>query len=103
MNARSSGALEIGAGQQHEQRRGIDAAIIAAERHFAELGHFAVPRFMQDLARLGVGGGVVIRRLVAPPDNATRPARCVGSSHSVSSAVMMPSRPNAVLNQGTPA
>ena len=58
-----AGAVEIARRQQHEQRRGIDAAVIAAERHFAQIGHFAGAHLMQDLARLGIGGGVEFGRL----------------------------------------
>ncbi len=57
-------ALQIGAGQHDEERRGIDAAVITAERHFAQLGHFAVTHLVQDLAGLGVGGGIEGGRLV---------------------------------------
>ena len=52
-----AGALEVGAGQHHEQRRGIDAAVIAAERHLAQLGHLAAAHLVQDLA----GFGLVLR------------------------------------------
>ena len=53
-----AGPLEVGAGEHDEERRGIDAAVVAAERHFAELGHLAEAHLVQDLAGLGVGGGV---------------------------------------------
>ena len=49
-----AGSLVVGAGQQHEQRRGIHAAVVAAKWHLAQLGHFSAARLVQDLARLGV-------------------------------------------------
>ena len=54
MRVEIAGALEIGARQHDEQRRRVDAAVVAAERHLAELGHLAVTGFMQDFAWLGV-------------------------------------------------
>ena len=49
-----AGALVVRAGEQDEQRRGVDAAVVAAERHFAEGGHFAAAHLVQNLAGLGV-------------------------------------------------
>ena len=57
------GALEIFAGQQDEQRCRIDAAVVSAERHFAEARHLAIAHLVQDLARLGVPLGIHLRRL----------------------------------------
>ena len=42
-------------GQQHEQRRRIDAAVILSERNLAQRGHFAAAHLVQDLAGFGVG------------------------------------------------
>ena len=53
-----AGAVEIGPGQHDEKRRGIDAAIIMAEGHLAQLGHFAAANLVQDLAWLRIGGGI---------------------------------------------
>jgi len=97
-----AGAGEIARRQQHEQGRGIDAAIIAAERHFPQHRHFAVAHFMDDLARLGIGGVIHFGRLGDGEELQYAP-RQRGSSHSISSAVIMPSRPNGVENQGVPA
>ena len=47
-------SIEVRAGEDDEQRRRVDAAVIAAERHFAEAGHFTGARLVQDLARLRV-------------------------------------------------
>ena len=46
--------LVVGAGQEHEERRGVDAAVVFAERHLAKSCHFAAPRFVQDFAGLGI-------------------------------------------------
>ncbi len=59
-----AGALQIGAGQHHEQRGGIDAAVIAAERDLPQLRHFAETYLVQDLARLGIGLRIEGRGLV---------------------------------------
>ena len=93
---------EVRAGQHDEQRRRVDAAVVAAERHLAERGHLAVAHLVQDLAGLGVALGVDLGRL-RRGQKREHAARELGSIHSISSAVMMPSRPNGVLNQGTPA
>ena len=53
-----AGAGVVLAEQQHIQRRRVDAAVIAAERHFAQVGHLAVAHFMQNLPRLGVPLGL---------------------------------------------
>ena len=58
-----AGALVVGAGQQDEQRRGIDAAVVAAEGHLLQRRHLAVAGLVQDLARLGVLLGDHLRRL----------------------------------------
>ena len=58
------GAFVVGARQEHEQRRGVDAAVVAAERDFAEGGHLAAARLVEDLARLGVALGIDFRGLV---------------------------------------
>ena len=50
-----AGAFDVEAGQQHEQRRRIDAAVILRERHLAQRRHLAAAHFMQDLSRFGVG------------------------------------------------
>src|SRR5664280_3329658 len=47
-----SGALVIGAGEDDEERRRIDAPVIAAEGNLAERGNLSLPRFVQDPARL---------------------------------------------------
>ena len=47
-------AREILACEHHEERRRIDAAVVASERHFAEARHFGAARLVQDLAGFGV-------------------------------------------------
>ena len=49
-----AGSFVIGAGQDDEQRRGIDAAVVFTERDFTQGGHLATAHFVQDLARLGI-------------------------------------------------
>ena len=56
-------AIEVAARQHHEERRGVHAAVVAAERDLAERGHLAAPGLVQDLARLGVAGRIGPRRL----------------------------------------
>ncbi len=48
------GATIVRAGEHHEERRGIHAAVVTREGHFVHDGHFATPHLMQDLSRLGV-------------------------------------------------
>ena len=85
-----AGALEMRAGQRHEERRRIDAAVVAAERHLAEDGHFAIARFVQDLAGLRVGmrvdGGGLRRRQMpehAGGDGGIEPQRRQGGDQGV--------------------
>ena len=96
------GALEIGSRQHDKQRRCVHAAVIAAERHLAQVRHLAVTGFVQDFARLRVRGGVDLGRL-AGGEMPSTPRAIEGSIQSVSSAVMIPSRPKTALNQGIPA
>src|SRR5262249_10286367 len=41
-------------GQEHEERRCVNAAVVALVRRLLELGHLAVAGLVQHLARLGV-------------------------------------------------
>ena len=50
-----AGALRIEPGEQDEERRGIDAAVIEAERHLAQRRHLAAAHLVQDFPRLRVG------------------------------------------------
>ena len=66
-----AGAVEIFAEQQHEKRRRIDAAVVAAERYLAQIRHFAVTHLVQDLSWLGVAlglDGARLRRREKPED-----------------------------------
>ena len=58
-----AGALEILAGEHQEERRRIDRAVVAAERHLAEIGHLAVTDLVQDFSGLRVRFRVVLGRL----------------------------------------
>src|SRR6516162_6712563 len=44
-----SGTLDIEPGQQHEQRRRIDTAVILRKRYLAQRSHLAAAHLMQDL------------------------------------------------------
>ena len=97
-----AGALVVQPGQHDEQRRGVDAAVVESEGHFAEPRHLAPPGLVQDLPGLSVGLGPLLLGLRrrekpqhAPGERRVDPQHCM--------AVMMPSRPNAVQNQGIPA
>ena len=46
-----AGARVVRAGEHDEQRRRVDAAVVASERHLAEARHLAAARLVQDLAR----------------------------------------------------
>ena len=48
------GVLPVQAGEHDEQRRRVDGAVVATERHFAQRGELALARLVQDLAGLGV-------------------------------------------------
>src|SRR4051794_21486613 len=96
------GALEVHSGEHHEERSRIDRAVVAAERHLAQVGHLAMASLMQDLAGLGVGARVKIGRLRGASVRST-PRATEGSDHSRNIAVMIPSRPKIVLNHGIPA
>ena len=58
-----AGALQVRAGEHHEQRRRVDAAVVAPERHLAERRHLAAARLVQDLAGLRVLRRIAGRRL----------------------------------------
>jgi hypothetical protein len=49
-NAEIPGAIGVRAGEHHEQRCRIDAAVIATERHLAQRRHLALARLVHDLA-----------------------------------------------------
>ena len=63
MNATIGRAPVVRAGKHDEQRRRIDAAVVAAERDLAQRRHLAAPRFVQDLAGLGIARRVGLLRL----------------------------------------
>ena len=57
------GALVVSARQRDEQRRRVDAAVVAPEGYLAERGHLALARLVENLARLGVLRGIGLGRL----------------------------------------
>ncbi len=59
-----AGALKVHTGENDEQRRAVDGAVIKAERHLAQPRHFAVAGFVQDFSRLGVRLGPHLGGLV---------------------------------------
>ena len=97
-----AGAFDIKAGQQNEQRGRIDAAVILRERHLAQRGHLAAAHLVQDLAGLGIGERIVVLAWKKASRRST-PWAMRGSTHSICSAVINPSRPNVVEYQGMPA
>ena len=56
--------FEVRAGENDEERRGVDAPVVPAEGNLAEVGHLAAPRFVEHLARLGVAKRVGRPRLM---------------------------------------
>ncbi len=58
-----AGPVVVAARQQHEQGRGVHAAVVGAKRHFAECRHFAASHLVQNLAGLRVACRVVARGL----------------------------------------
>src|SRR6476620_10455640 len=48
------GAIQVGAGEHHEERSGINAAVILCERNLFGGGHFAAAHFVQYLSGFGV-------------------------------------------------
>ena len=67
-----AGVLGVEAGQHHEQRRGIDAAVVQAERNLAQRRHLAAAHLVQDFSGLGVGERIEILGLIGgePPQHA---------------------------------
>src|SRR5262252_7284608 len=49
-----AGKVEICAGEHKKKRRAVDAAVIAAKRNFAEVGHFSTAGFVEDLSWLSL-------------------------------------------------
>ena len=72
-----AGALRIETREHHEQRRGVDAAVIETEGHLAQPCHLAFAHLVQDLARLGIRGRIVDLCLISgkPVQHAARDAR----------------------------
>ena len=98
-----AGALDVEAGEQHEQRRRIDAAVIEAERHLAQRRHLAAraSRAGSCPARASAAGSLSLAWKAA--SRRSTPRAMPGSHHSICSAVIRPSRPNVVEYQGMPA
>src|SRR5262249_52723433 len=67
----------IGVGKHDEERRGIHAAVVLPEGDFTERGHFAMARFVEDLAGFRVSFGYIFSRLCGgeKPEHAPSHAR----------------------------
>jgi hypothetical protein len=72
-----AGSLEVGGRHHRKQRRRVDAAVVALERHLAQRRHLSAAHLVDDLARLGIALGVVRVRLVRreEPQHAARDRR----------------------------
>ena len=81
---------------------GIDRAVVACEGHLAQRCHFSPSHFVEDLARFGFDLRIYFGRL-GGCEELQNTFRDPGIDQSISNAVMIPSRPKIVLNQGTPA
>ena len=97
-----AGARLVGAGEHHEQRRGIHAAVIATEWNLAQRRHLPAPRLVHDFARLSIAKRGVLLGL-SRGEKLSTPAASCGLIHSVCNEVMIASRPNCVANHGMPA
>src|SRR6185437_4346450 len=51
------GAVKVCSGQHNEEGSGINAAVVFAERHFLQRGHFSTAHFMQNFSWLGFNLG----------------------------------------------
>src|SRR5215470_10425084 len=58
-----TGAFEILAEQQHEQRSRVDTAVIARKRYLAKPRHLAIAHLVQDLTGFGIPFGIYVSRL----------------------------------------
>ena len=96
-------ALPVQAGERDEQRRRVDRAVVAAEGHLAEVRELAFAHLVQDLAGLARRRRRPRSSPGARQGSAARRARSTGRATASRSAVISPSRPKAVENQGTPA
>ena len=57
-------ALQVIAGQDQKQGCGVDAAVVLGEGHLPERRHFSQAGFVQDLAGLGITGGIEMAGLL---------------------------------------
>ena len=96
-------AFEVGRREHDEQRRRIGAAVIAAERDFMPRAAISPLRISCRIlpGSASCASAWVVAWVAAR--NSSTPRAMSGDAHSVSSAVMIPSRPNGVLNHGMPA
>ena len=95
------GALEIGVCKHDEERRGVGAAVVTTKRHFSKRRHLAASHFVKNLPRLRPVG-LIGSWPAFPRETSALPRATDGATRSSSSAVMIPSRPNGVLNHGIP-
>ena len=57
-------ALQVIAGQDQKQGRGVDAAVVLGEGHLLERRHFSQAGFVQDLAGFGITGRIQMTGLL---------------------------------------
>ena len=107
-HSRSTSAAVAGpvvrrAEQDQPQRRGVDRAVVRRVRQLAGAGHLAGPQLVEDLAGLRVALRVVARSPGARRGpRASRPRAAAGTRSAWNEAISA-SRPNSVVNHGTPA
>ena len=89
------GARVVRAGQQHEQRRGVDAEVVRRD--------VAAARLVEDLAGLGAVGRRSCRRSAWRPGSAARCARCPATATASAAPTMIASRPKTASSHGRPA
>ena len=53
----------VGRGEQNKQRRAVDSAVVAAERHFAKAGHLSLAHLVKNLPGIRISRSIVTRGL----------------------------------------
>jgi hypothetical protein len=97
-----AGPVERLAEEDQPERRRVDAAVVRRVGQLPGPGRLADPQLVEDLARLGVAPLVDLGRLEEARTSSVSTA-IWGRNGSVWIAVMIESRPNKVVNHGTPA
>ena len=89
--------------QHHVERRRVDGAVVRRVRPLLEGRHLAVAHLVQDPARVLVAEVVEARRPASRRARAASSRRAPGVNGSACRLVKMLSRPNMVMNHGSPA